>query len=198
MANINSPFGLRPVRYLNGAPYNGQANRYFIPSTDGTAMYLGDPVDIAGAADAVGLYPTVVKSTLADGNYSIGPVVAFEPNVATDLVYRAASTDRYCWVADDPNLVFEIQCDTVAAIAAADIGGNTIMVQTHGGSTDTGLSGIELDESGLGANASNMLYCWRGVDRDDNEPLTVHAKVLVLISMHRFKSTGDGDGILGV
>jgi hypothetical protein len=44
MANSNAPTGLTPVRYASGAPYNGAANVYFVPASDSTALYIGDPV----------------------------------------------------------------------------------------------------------------------------------------------------------
>jgi len=198
MANVDAPFGLRPVRYLNGAPYNGQANKYYVSATDATALYIGDPVDFATiGTDATGMHLAVKKATLADGNYTIGPVVAVEPNVATDLIYRVASTERYVWVADDPNLVFECQGDSATAMTALAYGRNTILVETHAGSTVTGLSGIEVDVSGAASNSSNMLLMLNGANRPDNDAVATHAVIEVMLSMHRFKSTGDGDGCLG-
>ena len=44
MPNPNLAQGLTPVRYRSGAPYNGAANIYHVPATDGTALFLGDPV----------------------------------------------------------------------------------------------------------------------------------------------------------
>ena len=64
MANSNTPMGLRPVRHRNGAPYNGAATRYFVPASDGTALFLGDPVVVAGSADADGVM-TVTRATAA-------------------------------------------------------------------------------------------------------------------------------------
>jgi len=198
MANVDRRYGLAPLRYLNGAPWNGQANLYAIAAGYATALFIGDPVDIAGTTDSTGKYPTVQKPTLADGNYTIGPIVSFQerPNTTLEQIYSPASTAGYCWVADDPNLIFSIQVDSAAAIGIADFGLNGIMVQTHAGDTDTGYSGLELDESSLTGDASNMLYCHRLVDREDNE-LATHADVEVLISMHRLGFSGSGDGRLG-
>ena len=65
MANSNAPFGLAPVEYLSGAPWNGQVRRYCIPSTDGTAYAIGDPVVLAGSADAKGI-ATVIALPRSD------------------------------------------------------------------------------------------------------------------------------------
>jgi hypothetical protein len=52
MANIARPFGLRPVRYLNGTPWTGQARAFYVPSTYATALYIGDPVQLTGTSNA--------------------------------------------------------------------------------------------------------------------------------------------------
>jgi hypothetical protein len=183
MANVDSPFGLRPLEYQNGTPWNGQARRYYIASGLAETIYIGDPVILAGSADATGKYPTVQLATLADGNYTIGPVVAFEADPTNlNKTYHVASTAQYCWVADDPNIIFEIQMDSATDLAVTDVGCNGIMVRTHSGSTVTGLSGVEADESDFAnADASNMLLLLGLVDRADNT-LATHCKVKVLIS----------------
>jgi len=198
MANVDSPFGLRPLRYLNGSPWNGAATRYHVDSGYGTALYIGDPVMHTGTTDATGKYLNVQLATLADANYTLGPIVAVEPKPATSLerVYHPGSTDGYVWVADDPNLIFEIQVDSDGVIAIADFGLNAIMVQTHAGSTITGLSGIELDESSCTNNSSMMCLVLRLVDREDNE-LAQHAKVEVLLSAHVLGFTGSDFGRMG-
>lgn len=183
MANVDTPFGLKPLEYLSGAPWNGQARKYYIASTYATALYIGDPVVLAGSSDTSGKYPTVEKATLADGNYTIGPIVAFEPDpTAPERKYHAASTAQYCYVADDPRIIFEIQMDSATDLAATDVGCNGIMIETHSGDTTTGLSGIEADESDFtNADLSNMLLLIGIVDREDNE-LATHCKAKVLIS----------------
>ena len=183
MANVDSPFGLRPLEYQNGTPWNGQARRYYIPSGLAETIYIGDPVVLAGSADATGKYADIKLATLADGNYTIGPVVAFEADPTNlNKTYHVASTAQYCWVADDPNIIFEIQMDSATDLAVTDVGCNGIMVRTHSGSTVTGLSGVEADESDFAnADASNMLLLLGLVDRADNT-LATHCKVKVLIS----------------
>jgi len=193
MANVDSPFGLKPLEYLNGAPWNGQARKYAIASTYNVALFIGDPVVLAGSADASGKYATVEKATLADGNLCCGAIVAFEPDpTAPERIYHAAATTQYCYVADDPNIIFEIQMDSASDLAITDVGCNGIMIETHSGSTITGLSGIEADESDFAnADPSNMLLLLGLVDRPDNE-LATHCKVKVLISAHQFGGSALG------
>ncbi len=53
MPNADTPFGLRPVKYRSGAPYNGAANVYTTASGDGTAIYVGDPVVLSGTSQTI-------------------------------------------------------------------------------------------------------------------------------------------------
>lgn len=189
MANKDARFGFKPVRYLNGTPWNGMATRYCIPATDGTAVYIGDLVNLAGTAQADDGTPDVTRATLADGNYTIGPVVAVEPETNASLVYRAASTKRYVYVADDPNLIFHVQAEGTPTTTMSGL--NAIGIDTHSGSTVTGLSGTELD-MGTGtapaADSSYMFFILGGAKIQDNDWDAEHGILEVIISMHRFMS----------
>ena len=198
MANSDTRFGLKPVRHKSGAPYNGAVSPYFIPSTYGTALYVGDPViKVTGGSNTalvtvpgagtfnIGTLPEINKATAGDGNRITGAIVAFAA-LPTDLTkqYNAASTQRVAWVCDDPDIVFEIQAD--GAIPAASVGLNAVLIYTHGGSTATGLSGVELDTTSDApdADASNQLLILRAVNREDNDTTLIWAKVEVLINQH--------------
>lgn len=194
MANSDKPNGMKPVRYLNGAPYTGAFRTYFIPSSDSTAVFVGDGVKLAGSADAEGV-PTVAQS--AATNAMCGVVVGFAPD-PTDLnvpIYRRASTDRYVYVVDDPNVLFEIKCDDVGStLAAADIGLNASIV-VGSGSTTTGASGVQLDTSTKATTATLELKIMELARRVDNELGSAHQKVIVKINNHQF---GSHTGTAGV
>lgn len=187
MANPNTPIGMRPVRHRNGAPYNGAANRYFVPASDGTALFLGDPVIIAGSADADGI-PTVTRATAAGGNYLLGSVVAVEPVTRDSTTYRAASEARYVWVADDPDLIFEMQEDAVGgALAVADVGLNADLIAGTG-STVTGLSAFQLDTSTKATTNTLQLRIMGFSQSVNNEVGNANAKVLVAINLHTLRN----------
>lgn len=193
MANANTPFGLRPVRHRNGAPYNGAATRYFVPSSDSTALYPGDPVIIAGSADTNGV-ATVTRATAAGGAYVLGPVVAVEPADGStsggrdSTTYRVASTDRYVWVADDPDLVFEIQEDGVGgALAATNVGQNVDLV-SGSGSTITGLSGFQADSSTAETTNTLQLRILGFSQKINNEVGNANAKIEVAINLHALRN----------
>ncbi|MCF4166340.1 hypothetical protein L2U69_11850 [Zavarzinia compransoris] len=146
MANANAPTGLSPVRYLSGAPYNGACNRYYVPSGDGTAIYVGGLVKPGGTADANGVMS--VTGNVATGNPVVGVVVAVEPVTRDSTIHRAASTERYVWVADDPNLLFKVQEDSVGgALAVTAVGNSADLTGFTSGSATTGLSSIQIDSN---------------------------------------------------
>jgi hypothetical protein len=188
MANANTPFGLRPVRHRNGAPYNGAATRYFVPASDSTALFLGDPVIIAGSADADGV-ATVTRATAAGGAFVLGSVVGVEPMTNASTTYRPASTAAYVLVADDPDLIYEVQEDAVGgALAVADVGLNADLIAGTG-STITGLSAFQLDTSTKATLNTLQLRIHGFTQRVDNEVGSANAKVLVSINLHAQRNT---------
>lgn len=148
MANVNSPHGFNPVRYLSGAPYNGAANIYSTTTGDGTAIGIGDPVLDLGTSTT---WPdgTITKDVkiAATTDVLTGFVVGVIPDTRDSLIYRAASTVRRLLVADDPNLIFEGQETTGGTpLTANDIGLNVSMA-IGSPSTTTGKSGATIDNS---------------------------------------------------
>lgn len=166
MANTNQPFGARPVRHRNGAPYSGACTLYYIPASL-AACYVGDFVaqggssnDVAYAGNPVGSLSTVALATSGTAvtsgspNVILGVVVGFHAEQATSPVYNPASTARGVYVADDPDLIFEIQDSGAATLAYTDVGANFLLdVSTNSGSTATGLSGHTM---GTSADTSNV------------------------------------------
>lgn len=192
MANADTPRGLIPRRYLSGAPYNGAANKYHIPASDSTAAYIGSLVKLAGSADANGI--ATVTSNVSTGNAVIGVVVGMADSVRSDPVYRVASTSRYVLVADDPNLLFEIQEDSGgAAMAAANIGNTADLATITAGNATTGYSSMEIDSStatASGDGTEDVLIVGL-VPRVDNE-FGTNAKFLVRLNNHFYV-----DGVAG-
>lgn len=184
MANADSPFGLRPVRYMSGAPYNGAANVYSTATGDGTAIYLGDPVGISGTAQTINgaIYQDVDQA--ATGDKIVGVVIGVLPVTQDSTKYREASTQRLLLVADDPGLLFEIQeVSGGTALTEAAIGLNANFV-VAAGSAVTGQSGVELDNSTEATTNTLDLQIVGFVNRADNA-VGEHAKWLVRINRHQ-------------
>lgn len=147
-------FGLKPIRYKSGAPYNGSCNRYSVAAGEANNIFIGDPVVISGTGDADGV-PGVARA--AAGSLITGVVVGFASKrsaaagatTALNRGYRAASEADYLLVCDDPNLLFAIEEGPVGvggALATGDIGNNADLVAAAG-STYTKRSGYMLDSS---------------------------------------------------
>ena len=167
MANTDAPFGLRPVRYYNGSPYQGQANTYFATGATGI-IAPGDPVVLGGTTNAskIGEYPIgmlreVQLATAGDDNPILGVCVSVLPAQGTELNYRANSTDRIIMVADSPDLVFEVQADDDADTTnwAVTVSGLHANLASGTASTVYSRSVWELDGSDVPANdPSNQVY----------------------------------------
>lgn len=190
MANTDNAFGLRPKRYASGAPYNGAANTYHVPASDSTAIYIGSLVKPAGSADADGVMS--VTGNITTGDAVIGVVVGVDAMLGAgaggrdSTVYRVASTERYLRVADDPNLLFEVQEDSVgAAMAAANVGNSADLTGLTSGDTGTGQSAIEIDSStatASGDGSEDVVVL--GLERRADNEIGDNAKWLVRLNNH--------------
>lgn len=178
MANVNVAFGLKPVRMADSSAYAGTVDMFYVPASDGTALYIGDPVLIAGSADAAGV-ASVARAAAAGA--ITGVVVGFADSASMELGYRAASTAAYVLVAHGQDTLFEIQEDAVGgAIAAADIGLNADII-VAAGSAYTKRSGVMLDTSTKATTATLPLKIVGLAQRPDNE-MSANAKVLVRLN----------------
>jgi len=179
MANSNAPMGLIPKRYRNGSPWMGVLRTYFRPATDANALFVGDPVVLAGTGDTAGV-PGVVRAGVT-GSIT-GVVVGFRPVSNVNQIipprFLAASTAGYVLVADDPALLFEIQ-DNGTAITG-DIGLNANLVAGAGNQL-TGQSAYQVDSTTKAVTATLQLRIVSLEQRADNV-LGANAKWLVALN----------------
>lgn len=199
MANVNAPFGLRPLRYASGLPYNGAFKEYFATGATG-AIFKGDPVVLAGSANTAevqgrgpGTLPTVTVALDGAGDPILGVCVGVLPVTRDSTPYRENSTDRIILVVDDPNLVFEVQCDALGtAFAATDIGAMTNLI-VGSGNTSTGLSGWVLDTAGSApvANQASWQVLLVGFSPAIDNEIGAYARMLVMINNHQLANIGD-------
>lgn len=213
MANADTPFGFRPIKHRNGAPYNSAANPYHVTNASNNALFIGDPVVIVGTSNtaaisvpgggtfAIGTLPDILRASAGAGNRITGIIVGFYASpTALEDQYRVDATERVALVCDDPDVVFECQADSATDLAATSVGAAFNFVLTHGGSVTSGLSGAELDGSDEGTDPQDQLILTRFVNRDDNDATLTHAKCEVVISTHTFLPEGPvaNDGLQGV
>lgn len=126
VTNQNKPSGLTPVKYLNGADWDGKANLYFINNADTNAYYPGDLVSPAAGLDQWSGLPTCHLTVSGTDTIVAGVAIAFGASPSTTTSNRggpyidptnltltsvpATKTKNYfALVVDDPNVIFEIQ-----------------------------------------------------------------------------------------
>jgi hypothetical protein len=179
MANVDTPFGLKPVKMLGSAYMSGGEEVFFVPATDGTALFIGDPVVKAGSADANGV--ATVTRAAASGSIS-GVVTGFLPDSTGAIPRsRAASTACYVLVCTDPNIEYEVQEDAVGgALAAVDVGLNADII-VAAGNTYSAQSGVMLDTSTKATTSTLPLKILGFSQRPDNI-IGAKAKVRVRIN----------------
>lgn len=202
MPNDNRPSGFTPRQYLNGSAWNGQARLYSIAAAYGTALYIGDPVISSGTADSRGVPGVILgAATGALRGVIVGlgraPGGLFNPS-NLDSTFRpgaAQTTDWYAAVADDPNILFEIQEEfNGTALAATDIGLNTIPVIAAGNGFNSGWQLRSATGATPATTATLQLRLMGLIQRPGNE-FGAYAKHLVQINVHEL---GHGTGAAGV
>ena len=200
MANVDAPFGLRPVRHKNGNPFNGAMSRYAITNDSLTyGIFVGDAVvKHADGATAAGI-PLVTEVTVGDANLITGIVVGFEPDPDNlSLNYRATgttTTERIVYVVDDPDVVFEIQDDGAALLDLTDIVGlNAVLIRNVAGASNGYRSGLCLDTNSdvPAADASNQLLVLGPSKKIGNTVGEVNCVWEVLVNMHSLRTPALG------
>lgn len=199
MANANRPSGLSPVGYLNGSDWDSRGNVYAIPTTDGTAYFVGDPVAFAGSADVNGI---ATVALCAAGATAIGVILAIGTNKSgpfadlNDLTKTSAPATKtavyYVLVADDPNIVYEVQeIGTGTALTATEVGLNANWVN---GTPATGVkvSATQIDNATEAVTSTLNMKLLGLVQRQDNA-FGAFAKYRVIINNHAFRT-----GVAGV
>lgn len=215
MANVSRVNGFRPVKHLDGSPWNGQVNRYYAAASDATAIYNGDLVKLAAVSDTAG--QTVIPGVPSIGGTqgvsafvagtdtaAVGVAVGFmiNPLNLNSPQYRPASTAMYVLVSDAPDTIYEVQADTstypagaAGVIGAAGFNKNYNVSNAAGGSAVTGMSGMLLQTSSAATTATLPLKAVGAKQAVDNDITSQNAKVLVLINNQQFSG---GTGTLGV
>ena len=187
MANVDKPFGLRPLGNLSATGAQKQYG-YEIADNQSGAIYQGDLVTVydgylvkfapATHTAAVGVFngcnyidPTSGKTTWK--NYYPGSVNITAGKIIADVI-------------DDPSQLFIVQVDE--SVAQTQIGMNADVVGT-GGSTTTGVSSMELDSSTIAKAAALNLKIVGLWDVPGNE-FGTNAVVVVKINEHLYGSAG--------
>jgi hypothetical protein len=201
MANLTGPYGLRPLKHLDGSKWDGALVRCYVSASYATALFVGDPVLLSptlAEKDTTGRYPTINKSAGTTGTLVPYVIMGFEVN-PDDLtkIYNPASTEAIALCvrcADD--LIFTIRGDGGGTPSKVFPGQNAVMIATTAGSTSTGLSGMHLDEGTTTAPTTTQAFPLHilGINEVEDNTLADNAEWQVLINTNN-NATGR---ILGV
>lgn len=186
--NPDRPRGFTPVN-RDGSAYNGNVRVFDVDSSNGTAIFVGDPVKME-----------------ADGNITPagtnGDVLGVVAGVKIDLDvaatehpgYLPASTAGEVFVqVVGPEDLFVIQEDSDGSNLAKADRGQTVPLVAGSGSTTTGRSAFELDSSAHGTGTDHSVIL---IDLDNNPDNTTgtNADWIVQFNRPQFK-TGRSAGI---
>ena len=157
MANTASPYGLRPVKRVDGMPYAGATEEFLIdPAGEATNIFNGQVVIIGSDG-----YLAISTATGADittnnlGGSGVGAIGVFvgceyvnaQCQVIHSQYYPSGTTGVVkAYVVTDPNVTFQAQLDGSGAQTV--LGTNTFFAavqSTSTGSTTTGNSTSALD-----------------------------------------------------
>ena len=192
MANQDAAFGMRPLKMIGGQAFHGGQSRYRIAANYGTAIFQGDMVAqvTGGTVEVHADGGTVPIVGVFNGCRFTDPTTGKE----TFKNFYPASTnasDIEAFIIDDPNVIYEIQCD--AAFPIADLFGNFDIVYTTSGSTVTGISGAELDVT-TGATTAGLPLKAIDISQDpENSDVSSDAtNVQVVIQNSIFGQKGAG------
>jgi hypothetical protein len=192
MANKDAAFGMKPVRMIGGAPYTGGQSRYRIAANYGTSIFQGDMVAqvTGGTVEVHADRGTVPIVGVFNGCKYTDPTSG-EQVFSNYYPASTNASDLIAFIIDDPDVVYEVQADDTFPVA--DLFGNFDIVYTSAGSTQTGISGAELDVT-TGATNTNLPIKAIDISQDPNNSDTgaANTNVLVVIQNSIFGVKGAG------
>lgn len=154
MANVNKPFGLKPVRHIDGSPWNGALQKCYVSVLNATALFIGDPVVLETTLvnkDPLAKLQTVIFTAGGSGVVIAGVVVAIEPDPTNlNRLYLPATTQGYVYIAGyrDPSIVYQVQ-DNAGGTPTYVYPGQNCGLAAGTGNTATGISGTVLDTASI-------------------------------------------------
>jgi len=180
MANVNSPYGLIPLRHMSGnAP---RANKYTITSGLAENIFTGDLCILT--ADGV-ITPHTAEETNNIGVFAGVSYTASDGSYVYSQYWPSGTTatDIVAYVYDDPYIVYRIQ--SAGTPAQTNIG-NCADVVAGAGSTTTGQSGFSLNGTMAAGTATCKII---GLWEDPSNSFAQYAQLEVIINEHLLKAT---------
>jgi|TARA_R100001143_G_scaffold34986_1_gene32871 hypothetical protein len=191
MSSSATPHGATPVGSLVSCAYNAKVTHYKIKNAYGTSIFFGDIVKWADDNPNT----TIAKDT---GTTACTPIGIFLGCAYTDpttgqftpnqyFPASVASDDIVAYVASDPFLIMQMQCD--GAADQDDLGKNCAIVQTAG-STAIGRSKVAVDISTVATTSTLPVKIIDFVDGPDSAIGDAYTDVLVVFNSQSAFGTG--------
>lgn len=154
MANINAPFGFRPLMTcLSGAP--PALRQYGKPASDANAIFINDLVKKVASStpDPVGALAVPMPNVQTAYQGTPGTTLW----VGASLDFGAASKATPHYVVDEVSALYAAQCANVGPTSitvAAHVGKNANISIAVAGSSLSKQSGLQVDDSTIAATAT--------------------------------------------
>jgi hypothetical protein len=188
MEALGSKFGTGRIR----------VRAYTVPSSYGTALYVGDPVIPVNTASTpsdsnIGSLPDVKVAVAGNNSGQIGAIVGINAAVSVTTpaiptkVYIPASTGGIVLVCDDPDALYKMQENGASGSTISGTHIQTSVDFASGtGSTYTGFSGYVLASSTVTSGYNFRLEeLYQGLDN----ALGVSAKWIVSLNLNPYRAS---------
>lgn len=195
---VSGPFGLVPVKMVDGATYTGAQRSYKIESGNATAIFNGDLVaidtdgfiDRVAAGDDIDYVGVFVGVSYTDPTFGLTFRNSYPGNITAD--------DITAFVVDGDNVLYKVAVvdsnGDVSGIAQSEIGNNVgLDDQSPVGNTTTGRSNMAVDDASHANTATLPLRVVQGVEetKDSSGNFT---EILVKFNAGHQLSTATGAG----
>ena len=191
MSNVNSPFGLRAVRKVDGTAPNYAVVKRQILYSDPTAIGQGDLVIDAGSGY---LQKGVYNDTNSDF-YGVFDSCQYYDTVQAKTIFSnqwpasgtALTGSVFANIIVDTDLIFEVQSSGGTGVTLAQIGLNATFVAAPTVAT-TGLSTLALDETSIQTTSTLPLRITGLSERFNNDNTSEYNIVEVILNASAFNN----------
>ena len=199
MANVDAPFGFKPVGELGSNIQNSGTTKYRIEDNQTGAIYQGDPVFVGDGSDAgaavtpsAGYIASAAATNICcigifNGCYYIDPTSGkptwsnYYPGA---INITEGTIDAYVY--DEPNKLFVVQASGTLTYASA-VNNNIDMAAYVAGSTINGQSKTEL-AAAVTASGATAQFVVMGLTGDpaNNDASSANSNWIVKFNEHRY------------
>lgn len=155
MANVNHPFGFRPVARLNGGPFS--TSEYGKPATDTNYAIFKYDLCIPAASSVASAAGNPAPGVASGRSGTPGT----SPLLGSSLNYGAISTDTLHYVTDEPEVIYIAQLDDSTSTSVASHATKNANYLGAAGDATTKLSKFTINHTGIATTNTLDLHLIR-------------------------------------